>query len=128
MSVSPPREHLRSFYPDFEPNFQIAAIRRLLALHKRDSAQRNKSIEALVSAADKHETFEDRIKAQDEAADLSQETVYAEAAYSMAAVGMLTPFLETVFKQAFIAIGRELYPPFAPPPRHSRWIMPDAKK
>jgi hypothetical protein len=128
MSVWPPRDHLRSFYPDFEPNFQIAAIRAMLGLYENDSARRNKSLEELVPAAQKHSNFEDRIRARDEAADLFQETVYAEAAYSMGAVGMLAPFLETIFKQTFMAMGKELYSDAAPPPPHNRWTMPNAQK
>jgi hypothetical protein len=128
MSVSPPRDHLRSFYPDFEPQFQIAAIKAIVELHKQDSARRNKSIVTLISEAETRSTFEDRAKANDEGADLLQETFYAEAAYSMSAVGMLAPFLETIFKQAFFAIGEQLYSLTAPPPQHERWTMPDAKK
>jgi hypothetical protein len=127
MSVSPPRDHLRSFYPDFEPKFQIAAIKAVVELHKDDSAGRNKSLEALIAATHEHTDFDDRQRAEREAGDLFQETGYAEAAYSMGAVGMLAPFLETIFHQAFLAMGRKLYSEAAPPPSHERWTMPNAK-
>src|SRR5262249_45747947 len=90
--------------------------------------RRNKSLEALIAASQEHADFEDRQRADREAADLFQETVYAEAAYSMGAVGMLAPFLETIFHQAFLAMGRELYSEATPPPSHDRWTMTTAEK
>jgi hypothetical protein len=41
---------------------------------------------------------------------------------------MLAPFLETIFKQTFLEIGKELYSQAAPPPPHVRWSMPTEKK
>lgn len=36
-------------------------------------------------------------------------SVYQDAAHSMAAVGMLAPFVESLFFQGFTAVGRDLY-------------------
>jgi hypothetical protein len=68
-----------------------------------------------------------RLKAEDEAGEHFQVTGYVQSAYSMGAVGMLAPFVETIFKQAFQAIGKELYFQSAPP-AHERWTMSNTKK
>lgn len=48
-------------------------------------------------------------------------SVYQDAAHSMAAVGMIAPFVESVFYQAFQNIGRELTKDGSPPSDHARW-------
>jgi hypothetical protein len=42
--------------------------------------------------------------------DQIHRSAYQEAAHSMSAIGMLAPFVETVFYQYFRGIGNRFYP------------------
>jgi hypothetical protein len=127
MSVWPPRDHLRSFYPDFQPNLQIKAIRAMLALFEAHGIQRYVSLDALVAKANEHSDFELRTKADHEAGEYFEVTGYLQRAYSMGAVGMLAPFIETIFKQAFEAMAEQLFSQLEPLP-HDRWKMPETER
>lgn len=50
------------------------------------------------------------------------------AARSMAAVGMLAPFIESLFKQAFPGIRNQLDRNGRAPIAHARWTMPKDKQ
>ncbi len=63
-------------------------------------------------------------RAVDDWVDLMHDSVYQGAAHSMAAVGMLAPFIESVFCGGFATIREELFeddnPPYDTHP-HARW-------
>ena len=48
-------------------------------------------------------------------------SIYQDAAHSMAAVGLLSPFLESFFFQSFRLIGREMMSESSVPSDHERW-------
>ena len=52
------------------------------------------------------------------------QSVYQAAAHSMAAVGMIAPFVESTFYQAFRGIERAVIEADSPLPGHERWCRP----
>jgi hypothetical protein len=62
--------------------------------------------------------------AQDEWVDHMHHSVYRDAAHSMAAVGMLAPFVEALFKQAFLGIRKRFDGVGRSQSGHLRWAMP----
>ena len=84
--------------PDYDA--QLFAIRGLLRLHRQaDEALSNeiKAIEAFAAQA----SGDANEQAVDEWVDRLHQFVFQDAAHSMSAVGMLAPFVESLFKQAF---------------------------
>ena len=86
---------------------QLLAIRSLLSRQMHEDQQLEEKIEEAEKialrtqgAANEHAT--------EQWVGLAHDSCYQEAAHSMAAVGMLAPFLESVFKQAFSRIGMDL--------------------
>jgi hypothetical protein len=131
MSPLPPREYLRRFYPDFDITSQLDAIREMLKLYKeqsdRRSARLDEHMERVAEAEVDRQDWERRARAHNEAGEYFHQNFYMEAAYSMGALGMLAPFVETVFVQGFQAIGPNLQSPPTYPP-HGRWLGPNKKQ
>ena len=106
--------------PDLDYDSQLIAIRGLLT-------RQGKADKELVTEIEKIEAFAARAsgvrnqQAVDEWADHMHHSVYQDAAHSMAAVGMIAPFVESVFYQAFQNIGREMAKDISPPSNHARW-------
>lgn len=105
---------------DFDFDQQLAAIRAIL--------QRNRESErSLANAIDVAAVEARRLTgirqwyAFNEHDSLIQESVYQDAANSMAAAGMLAPFLETVFTQCFRGIGSKWASVATPGLKHARW-------
>jgi hypothetical protein len=61
----------------------------------------------------------------DEHIDLLHETVYRDAAESMAAIGMIAPMVESVLCQSLAALGRMYHEKKMSPPAHKRWTRAD---
>jgi hypothetical protein len=61
--------------------------------------------------------------AADASVDLIHHSVYQAAAHSMAAVGMLAPFVETLFFRSFYSIGLRLFPATVEGSKHARWEL-----
>lgn len=57
-----------------------------------------------------------------------QQRVYEDAAYSMAAAGMLVPLIETIFREAFNGIGRLVVTNSIPLGPHPRWQWLDTEQ
>ncbi|HEY4231995.1 MAG TPA: hypothetical protein VGM76_01085 [Lacipirellulaceae bacterium] len=62
--------------------------------------------------------------AVDELVDRYHSSVYQDAAHSMAAVGMIAPFVESMFHQIFQGIRLHLSKGGSPPNEHGRWEQP----
>ncbi len=111
--------------PDYDA--QQRAIRGMLSLRKKADerfAAELKDLEDFIKTA--RGSASDR--AIDEWVDHLHNGVFEDAAHSMAAVGMLAPFLESLFEQAFYGIeklfdreGHTLQGPRASAPEAKRW-------
>ena len=93
---------------DFDYDSQMAAIFDLLyRLEEADDKLafdiKNTEEFALRSSGDANES------AVEEWVDLTHASLYQDAAHSMAAVGMLAPVIESVFKNAFLKMGENLH-------------------
>ncbi len=89
--------------PDYDA--QQRAIRSILSLRKKADEEFEKGrreIEAFIETA--KGAVSDR--GLDEWVDHLHDRVFVEAAHSMAAVGMLAPFIESLFTQAYLGIQR----------------------
>lgn len=83
--------------PELDFDAQLLAIRHLLRRHHEADQQLEKEMQVLSAYA--HRTGSEH--AQDDWGELFQISVHQDAAHSMAAVGMLAPFVESIFYQAF---------------------------
>ena len=97
---------------ELEYDAQFLAIRRLLYIHEQDRKLLHDEIEEMREFAD-NSSGDANWMAADELAGLYHKSCYQDAAHSMAAVGMIAPFIESVFQHAFpaeserILYGRE---------------------
>ena len=93
---------------------QFLAIRNLLYTHEQERKHLHEEIEEMREFAE-NTSGDANWMAADEWAGLCHRSCYQDAAHSMAAVGMIAPFIESVFQHAFpvesdtILYGRE-YP------------------
>ena len=92
---------------DLDYHAQLSAIRNLLFWQKQSKDKLEADIkEAEVYAAKTSGALNEH--AVDELTDLLHSSCYEHAAYSMAAVGMLAPLVESVFRQGFQDIAETL--------------------
>jgi hypothetical protein len=98
---------------------QLTTIRFLLYRLRNHDKELDDEIKRLHDYEGPH-----RDRAVDDWVDLVHDSVYQGAAHSMAAVGMLAPFIESVFCGGFESIREELFeddnPPYDAHP-HARW-------
>lgn len=98
---------------------QLTTIRFLLYRLRKHDKELNDQIKRLYEYEGPHHD-----QAVDEWVDLIHDSVYQGAAHSMAAVGMLAPFVESIFCGGFETIREELFhddnPPYDGHP-HARW-------
>ena len=118
--------------PDLDYNSQLIAIRALLDLHRRAEAEhtaeirkaeqfartpvRTRSRDPFVAA------LEDGFREQNWIDHLHY-SVYHDAAHSMAAVGLIAPFVESIFVQSFRSIQREMSERSLRLNEHERWQL-----
>ena len=92
---------------EFDYDAQLFAIRSLLSHQEQDDQELSNRIEEASNVAKRA-----RGPANDHAVnalvELMHMSCYQDAAYSMAAVGMIAPLIESAFRKAFSAIGKEL--------------------
>ncbi len=90
----------------FELNFdaQLFAIRCLLGRQRQADRELVDEIEEVKAAAKRSSGLANE-RAVDRYVDLAQGSCYQDAAHSMAAVGMIVPFIESEFRQAFSWTG-----------------------
>lgn len=109
--------------PDLDYEAQLIAVRQLLQRHRH----------ADEAIADEIRLLEERTRQSvglryehevDEWVDRMRASVYQDAAHSMAAVGMLTPLVESIFYQSFHGLRREFFESVACPGSHTRWEQP----
>ena len=108
---------------DLDYDLQLRAIRGLLT--RQDKA--DEELVAKIDAVKKLAAQGSGILNQhaDEAwVGYMYDSVYQDAAHSMAAIGMIAPFIESVFYQAFQNIGHEMTKDISPPNNHARWQRP----
>ena len=101
-------EYVHLLLENLDYDAQFLAIRRLLCIQQRDRRELEKEIEKYQKIAEQSTGAANQY-AVDEWAYSCQKACYQEAAYSMAAVGMIAPFTESVFQHAF--------------PKHSKRIL-----
>lgn len=98
---------------------QLTTIRVLLYRLRQHDKELDDKIERLNQYQGPHKD-----QAVDEWVDRVHDSVYQGAAHSMAAVGMLAPFMESIFCGGFATIREELFdddnPPYDAHP-HARW-------
>ena len=106
---------------------QLRAIHALLGRHRRAAEELSESINELDAFARRSSGMVNQ-RAIDDWVDHLHDSVFQDAAHSMAAVGMLAPFVEALFKQAFPGIKQLLDQRGLTPSPHKRWSMkPDVR-
>jgi hypothetical protein len=111
--------------PDYEA--QLYAIRNLLRRHSRADQKLSHEIEKIDAFARRASGIVSE-HAVDEWVDHLEQSVFQSAAHSMGAVGMLAPFIESLFKQAFIGIRERFVDVSHAQKEHARWTMPTKKQ
>ena len=104
--------------PDYEA--QLSAIRDLLRSNRQSEdaeVARLRELEEAGRAQPSQRLAEDRV-------DRLYEITYQDATHSMAAVGLLAPFVESMFVHVFRHIEREAKKERLPPNLHERWQHP----
>lgn len=92
-------DYAGEFLPDIDYLAQLRAIRDLLDRHAEEERLATHRIQSINSTEPMRQQFVDEAVAEMHA------SVYQDAAHSMAAVGMLAPLVETIFRIAFLNIG-----------------------
>jgi len=114
------RDWLHVLGLDFDVESQLDAIQQLLRRNADSEAGHSERIEQAEEKAKRLSGIWNDY-ATDVYVSLMHESVYQDAAHSMAAIGMLAPFFETVFFQCFLAIGAKLESSETELGKHSRW-------
>lgn len=109
-----PADEILSLLPHFDYPAQLTAIRDLLSRERAADAETTRAIRALESAPPSQQ-------AADEGVDRLHGSVYQDAAHSMAAVGMLAPLAESLFRYSLIALGERYATIGLPAPPHPRF-------
>jgi hypothetical protein len=109
--------------PHLDYEAQLVAIKHILDIHENDENTVAKDIKKLGDFIKKtkgarEDYIEHLIGEQISKFNFS---VYQSAAHSMAAVGMLAPFVESIFHQAFHGIWKEIFSNNKRPNDHFRW-------
>jgi VIT1/CCC1 family predicted Fe2+/Mn2+ transporter len=98
-----PRDRLLILNLAIQYDEQLAAIRAVLALHRRagkEIEEERRSIEAGMKNLDGAAYYH----AEDEWGANFYRSVYADASYSIGALVMIAPFVEALFYQVYLAI------------------------
>ncbi|RFP09222.1 hypothetical protein D0T23_26260 [Duganella sp. BJB475] len=116
----PTRDYACILLPTVDYEAQLQAMRSLLDQHKKNEDRRTADIQRIDQAIP-HLSEEQGRWASDDRSDRLHASVYADAAHSMAAIGMLAPFIETIFNEAFSS-ARSFYGANTDSlPDHRRW-------
>ena len=105
--------------PDLDYEAQLIAISGLLRNNDKADAETDKQIREVEDYARKTSGSRNQ-RAVDEWVDLLHGSTYESAAHSMAALGMLAPFYESMFFQAFQGMRTSFFGQDAIPPGHHR--------
>jgi len=93
---------------DLDYHTQLMTIHSLLRQHRDTDRALQEEIKRIEEFARQTSGYRNE-QAVDEWIDRLHSSVYQDAAHSMAAVGMLAPFLESLFHQAFEGIRSQFY-------------------
>lgn len=110
--------------PHINYDTQLLAIEELLRAHRSRSETVVKEIKQTEDAA-KQSTGLRSERAVDDYIELVHFSIYQDAAHSTAAVGMLAPFIESIFDHAFTSIRQYAKEKNTQHPVHARWIGDD---
>lgn len=105
--MEPQFESINFPLEDFNHGAQLVAIRNLLYRQKQADQDLSNRIEQADEVA-RRATDRANEHAVDVWVELAEMSCYQDAAHSMAAVGMLAPFIESAFRTAFRSIGTKL--------------------
>jgi hypothetical protein len=108
---------------DLDYEAQLIAIHGLLDRHRKAEALLAEEIKEIEAIAEKTSGLRNEA-AVSELTDRFHSSVYQDAAHSMAAVGMLAPFVESLFYHAFRGIQRQMVGTSSPLNSHGRWQQP----
>lgn len=116
------RDYLYRLLHTIDWDSQLLAIRGMLRRNKLASQAVGQEITESREATDAYKgPHHDHYV--EEHVYLLQQSVYSEAAISMAAIGMIAPMLESVFAEAFRELGAMYVKKGMPPPQHKRWEL-----
>ena len=91
---------------DFDYRSQLEAIRGLLSRNEKADIELSSEINRFENRA-RQASGEENDFYVDHTVDLMHKATYQDIAHSMAAVGMIAPFLEGIFKDVFERMGQE---------------------
>jgi hypothetical protein len=111
-----PVDEILSLLPHFDYPAQLTAIRNLLLRERAADVETMRAIQALESAPASQQAVDERV-------DRLHGSVYQDAAHSMAAVGMLAPLAESLFRYSLLAFGERYASLGIPSPLHARFTM-----
>jgi hypothetical protein len=106
--------------PAVDYDSQLKAIASLLKQHRESEKRTIEKIQEIERALPSLSGMQNQF-ANNERVDLLNASVYADAAHSMAAIGMLAPFIESVFYQAFQSARDHFGAAIDQLPDHRRW-------
>ncbi len=110
-----------TFLSEIDYEAQLRAIRSILERNKEINLKSSSEIKEIERDAQTLVGVS-RERAADEWVDCLYSSVYQDAAHSMAAVGMLAPFIESLFYQGFQGIRQHfIQMKGVPPIDHERW-------
>jgi hypothetical protein len=109
-------------FPDLDYESQLYAIHTLLERNRAAEKATVDAIKEIKESVNPTETHSER--AELEWLDRVHQSVYDDAAHSMAAVGMLAPFCESLFYQAFQGIRKQVRSNKDLCETHDRWQRP----
>lgn len=114
------RDHALMLLSDLEYDAQFRAIKELLERQTRLDAEMNRELHELENQVRQLSGWNNE-RANDEYGERFYASVYQEAAHSMAAVGMLAPFIESLFHHALLKMGALFAERGRALPPHSRF-------
>jgi hypothetical protein len=114
------RDDTALLLPDLDYEAQLIAIRNLLSRNRRADKDLENEIKSIEDYGRRTSGFRNE-SAVDEWLARVRDSVYQDAAHSMAAVGMLAPLVESIFTQAFRDIREQFFAMQSSPSTHHRW-------
>ena len=121
------RDYACLLLPTVDYESQLLAIRELLDLHSRKARARDGKIAEIAQDIPKYNGW-NGVLAENEHVDLLHMSVYEDAAHSMAAIGMLAPFIETIFSHAFQSAKSHYSGAPKISANHPRWQASESKR
>jgi len=110
--------------PNLDYDAQLRFIKELLATHKQHIEVTEKSIDDITHYLKNHikDHSEEYLEyLNDERGEKIHTSIYQSATHSMSAIGMLAPFIESLFYQVFYGIKTVFYETSQHPTDHTRW-------